>query len=211
MDHRQLPDDVTRGIGAISTKIRALADARCDRTEISHLLGVRYQQVRKVLVDTGITSGLRRQVEAEREPITVDAGPKLCGATSADVLLRASFSSIGEWTQTSKMVIRLGAKVTAEPGVYAFVVNDVVVYVGLTNNGLKARLDGYRVGHKGQRTNARVKQLIIDTLSKGQPVAVLVALPAPLEWNGLPVNTAAGLEAGLIQMCRPVWNITGAA
>jgi hypothetical protein len=30
-------------------------------------------------------------------------------------------------------------------------------------------------------------------------VKVLVATPEPSEWNGLPVNTAAGLEAGLIE------------
>lgn len=105
--------------------------------------------------------------------------------------------------------LKLEAKPPTEPGVYAFVVDDVVVHIGVTNNGLKTRLDQYRVGHKGQRTNARVKQLITETLSRGQRVAVLVAIPASSEWNGLPVNTAAGLEAGLIQMSRPVWNITG--
>jgi hypothetical protein len=32
---------------------------------------------------------------------------------------------------------------------------------------------------------------------------------APSEWNGLPVNTAAGLEAGLIELIGPIWNILG--
>ena len=36
---------------------------------------------------------------------------------------------------------------------------------------------------------------------------VLVATPELLECNGLPVIAAAGLEAGLIQMIRPAWNI----
>jgi hypothetical protein len=39
---------------------------------------------------------------------------------------------------------------------------------------------------------------------------VLIATPDPLEWQTLPVNTAAGLEAGLIAMIRPSWNIKGA-
>jgi hypothetical protein len=56
-----------------------------------------------------------------------------------------------------------------------------------------------------------VKKLIGKTLSEGHQVQVLVAMPEPLEWRGLPVNAAAGLEAGLIQMIRPAWNITGAA
>jgi len=32
----------------------------------------------------------------------------------------------------------------------------------------------------------------------------------PFAWNGLPVNTAAGLEAGLIRLIRPEWNMLGA-
>jgi hypothetical protein len=52
-------------------------------------------------------------------------------------------------------------------------------------------------------------------------VKVLVATPEPSEWQELPINTAAGLEAaaapswtsavtGLIEMIRPSWNIRGA-
>jgi hypothetical protein len=40
---------------------------------------------------------------------------------------------------------------------------------------------------------------------------VLVATPAPSEWNGLPVNTAAGLESGLMERIGPIWNIMGVA
>ena len=211
MDQREMPNDVIRGLGTTSAKIRALAHGGYDRTEISQLLGIRYQHVRKVLLDAGITSGLRRPVEAQREPITVDAEPKQREVTLAGVLVRAGFLSIGQWTRTLEGELKLNAKSPADPGVYAFVVDDVVVYVGLTNIGLKTRLGQYRIGHKGQKTNARVKALILETLSKGQRVVVLVAMPATVEWNGLPVNTAAGLEAGLIQMSRPVWNITGTA
>jgi len=58
-------------------------------------------------------------------------------------------------------------------------------------------------------TRSRVKKLIAKTLSEGHGVKVIVATPEPLEWRGLPVNGVAGLEAGLIQMFRPGWNITG--
>lgn len=33
--------------------------------------------------------------------------------------------------------------------------------------------------------------------------------PPALEWNGLPIVTAAGLEAGLIKMIQPPWNKAG--
>lgn len=206
MEQRRRPEEIVRGLSTTSAKIRALAQAGYDRTEISEQLGIRYQHVRKVLLDAGITGGLRRQVEAEREPVTVDATPPPREATSSDVLLRAGFLFLGEWTQVST-AIKLEAKAPDEPGVYAFVADDVVVYVGLTANGLRARLDQYRLGYKGQKTNARVNGLISKALSHGQQVKILVATPAPLEWHGLPVNTAAGLEAGLIQMIRPPWNI----
>jgi len=210
MQQRPSPDDVIHSLGTTSDKIRALARACYDRTEISKLLNIRYQHVRKVLVDAGITGGLRRQVEAEREPVTVDAEPAPSEATSSDALLRAGFQLIGEWTQPASGGLQLEAKAPAKPGVYAFVVDDVVAYVGLTNNDLRTRFDQYRRGHVGQRTNARVNNLIATALAEGRQIKVLVATPGSLEWNGLPVNTAAGLEAALIQKIRPAWNITGA-
>jgi hypothetical protein len=96
------------------------------------------------------------------------------------------------------------------PGVYAFVVDDIVVYVGLTLSALKTRLDKYRRRHKSQKTSSRINGRISQTLSEGKKVKVLVATPEPSEWQELPVNTAAGLEAGLLEMIRPSWNIRGA-
>lgn len=213
MNQLQRPpaEDVIRGLATTSAKIRALAEAGYDRTEISQQLDIRYQHVRKVLVDAGFTGGLRRHAEAEREPVTVDATPAPREDTSWEVLLRAGFQFLGEWTQDPESEIKLDAKAPTEPGVYAFAVNDVVVYVGLTQTGLRTRLDHYRHGHERQRTSARVKSLIAKALAESQRVKVLVATPPSGQWNGLPVNTAAGLEAGLIQMIRPAWNIQGAA
>jgi hypothetical protein len=54
-----------------------------------------------------------------------------------------------------------------------------------------------------------VKNLIARALSNGERIKILFAVPKPLEWYGLPVSTAAGLEAGLIQKIRPSWNLGG--
>jgi len=35
---------------------------------------------------------------------------------------------------------------------------------------------------------------VASTLAAAERVKVLVATPEPSEWNGLPVNTAAGME-----------------
>lgn len=48
-----------------------------------------------------------------------------------------------------------------------------------------------------------------DVVAAGTMVEVYIAMPPPLEWNGLPVITSAGLEAGLIKMIQPPWNKMG--
>jgi excinuclease UvrABC nuclease subunit len=108
------------------------------------------------------------------------------------------------------MELELDAKAPRRPGVYAFVLDGTVVYIGLTRTTLSGRLGGYRRGHPGQPTNARLNPLIVDALKKGKRVSVLIATPSESKWNDLPVNTAAGLEAGLIEMIKPLWNILGA-
>jgi hypothetical protein len=210
MNARRPASEITNGLTTKSDKIRALAQAGYDRTEIAKHLGIRYQHVRNVLLGSGITTGLRREAEAEREPVKVDATPAPREDTAWTVLTDAGFQFIGEWTQDPESQIRLDAKAPAVPGVYAFVVDDVVVYVGLTLNALKTRLDQYRRGHKSQKTSSRINGRISQTLTEGKKVKVLVAAPEPQEWKDLPVNTAAGLEAGLIEMIRPSWNIRGA-
>ena len=57
MGTRVPPDEITKGLQTTSDKIRALAKANYDRTEISKLLDIRYQHVRNVLqYDISITS-----------------------------------------------------------------------------------------------------------------------------------------------------------
>jgi hypothetical protein len=209
MEARRPAAEITNELTTTADKIRALAQANYDRTEISKILGIRYQQVRHVMLRSGLTGGLRRQAEAEREPVEVDAAPAPREDTASTILTEAGFVNIGEWTQDPESLLRLDAKAPSSPGVYAFVVDEIVVYVGLTLNGLKTRFDQYRRGHKGQRTSSRINGRIAETLRAGKKVKVLVATPEPSEWQELPVNTAAGLEVGLIEMIRPSWNIRG--
>ena len=183
MEPRPPADEIIKGLQTTSDKIRALANANYDRTEISKLLDIRYQHVRNVLLRSGIEGGLRRQVEVEREAVTVDAAPPPREDTSWKVLTDAGFQFLGEWTHDPESLIRLDAKAPTAPGVYAFVVDEVVVYVGLTLSGLKTRLDQYRRGHKGQKTSARINGRILETLLAGKQVKVLVATPEPQEWG----------------------------
>ena len=50
----------------------------------------------------------------------------------------------------------MDAKALTVPGIYAFVVDDVVVYVGLTQSGLKTRFDQYRLRHVTPQQNTHL-------------------------------------------------------
>lgn len=205
--------DITDGLDTKSEKIRALAKADYSRVEIASLLNIRYQHVRKVLVDAGISKGLKiLELEVDRSPVVVELADEASFATTrAEYLTEAGFESLGTWSAgLADGDIVLSAKPPNDPGVYAFVLDGAVVYVGLTQSGLKNRLDQYRRGDERQKTNSRVKQLIARALAEGKNVGVLIARPTPLEWQSLPVNTAAGLEMGLIKSIKPLWNIVGA-
>lgn len=202
--------EVIEGLATISDKIRALARAGYLRTEISKALDIRYQHVRKVLVDAGIGTGLTRDAEFERPPVEARIDPEERRRTTSDVLLRGGFRLLGEWRPTEDGEFELSAKAPPDAGVYAFVVDGWIRYIGLTQRGLSTRMGHYRRGHQRQRTSARVKKLISTTLKEGKPVQVLIAIPdKAMEWNGLPINAAAGLEAGLIRLIQPDWNMQG--
>jgi hypothetical protein len=196
------------GLKSTSDKIRALARAGYLRTEISKILDIRYQHVRKVLVDAGITEGRQRTVEFERTSVSIPV-PAQLEPTADEELLRAGFRLLGEWVLAGPGEFVLNVRAPAESGVYAFVVDGWIRYIGLTQTGLRTRMDHYRRGHKRQRTSARVKSLIAAALKDGRTVKVLIATPEASNWHGLPVNTAAGLEAGLIRKMRPEWNMLG--
>jgi hypothetical protein len=201
---------VIDGLAVTSDKIRALARAGYLRTEISTFLNIRYQHVRKVLNDAGISDGLQRKADFERPPVSIETDLRPRVPTPAHVLLRAGFHQLGQRVALEEGEFELSAKAPAESGVYAFVVDDAVVYVGLAQRGVRTRMGHYRQGHKRQKTSARIKLLIAKTLASGKQVSVLVAVPKDvLTWNGLPINVAAGLEAGLIRMIQPEWNLMG--
>lgn len=153
MNHRPPPVEIIHGLQTTADKIRALANAGYDRVEIAKFLDIRYQHVRNVLLRSGLTGGLRREAEAERDPVEVDAAPAPREDTSCEVLIDGGFQLLGEWTRDPESIIKLDAKAPNKPGVYAFVVDDIVVYIGLTLSGLKARMDQYRRGHKDQATS----------------------------------------------------------
>lgn len=206
----------TAGLSTKADQIRALARAGYLRTEIAAQLGIRYQHVRQVLERSGIDLGRKQRTDAAspgiRPPAKERPKPEATIANEpipAARLIDAGFIRIGQWTSISDEAFELDCIVPADAGVYAFVVDGIINYIGLTQRGLRGRMAHYVRGHARQRTSARVKGLILTALNAGSRVEVLIATPEATTWNGLPVLTAPGLEAGLIRMIRPDWNMQG--
>lgn len=156
------------------------------------------------------TGALKRRVTPSGEK------PAKSGSASRELserdwgwLLRNGFTYAADWVFGDSGALVLDRPAPDEPGVYVFVRHDEIVYVGVTTRPLAKRMDDYRRGHIRQRTSARVKELIGETLSSGGVVRVLFATPEASEWNGFAVNTALGLESELIRAFRPHWNLQG--
>jgi hypothetical protein len=125
-----------------------------------------------------------------------------------DLLHQAGFVLLGEWIGHDE-----GIKLNFTPAkdaatVYAFIVDGELKYIGLTQNCFRVRMSGYRNGKATQRTNIRVRGLIRAALDSGSKVQVLAVAPnEEMQWRGLPINVAVGLEAGLIKKLKPIWNM----
>ncbi|MFC3676235.1 GIY-YIG nuclease family protein [Ferrovibrio xuzhouensis] len=209
------PKEIIAGAHGPSEKIRRLARHGYTRTEIAKIVDKRYQHVRKVLIDAGITTGLdptrkpTRKVDLETEPLelTVKAKHRRVRPFPAKRLSEAGFHYGGDW-QIDGDSISISTKASKEMGVYAIVLDGFVVYVGVSVN-LWRRMVDYWVGHQKQKTSQRVKDLIRDALLSDRRVSMMFATPGKTEWSGLPVDLSPGLESALIEMIQPDWNVKG--
>lgn len=196
---------VIEGLTTKSARIKALVAEGYLRADVARFLDVKYQHVRKVLSDAGITDGLQNgqpSVVASPQPA------KVREPLSIQVLLDAGFVRLGTWTAADgKISLEIPAPKT--PGVYAFVIAGEVKYVGVTHASFHQRMGNYRLGNAAQRTSSRINLQIADELAAGRVVEIYLATPEASTWNGLPVNMAAGLEEGMIQAFSPPWNMRG--
>lgn len=197
---------VVHGLDTKADKIRALLLEGYLRADVARFLQVRYQHVRGVAVAAGIDGGLQRGIEvvARSKPV-----PKVPEDVAIDVLLDSGFARLGTWVADDAGGIALDTPAPRDAGVYVFVVDGLIKYIGVSRAGIRSRMSNYRAGQAGQKTSARVNQIIKDHVGAGTVVEIYVAHPPAIEWNGLPVVTAAGLEAGLIKMIQPPWNKMG--
>ena len=127
---------------------------------------------------------------------------------SLNRLTAMGFIECGEWVAAEDQVVsKLLKCADAQNILYAFVVDDAVMYIGKTVQSLRARMQGYRTPGQTQLTNVRNNQNLRSALSSGRRVAIYV-LPdnGLLYYGGFHVNLAAGLEDSLVRELQPPWN-----
>jgi len=112
---------------------------------------------------------------------------------------------------TQRLAPRFIEQFPTEPGVYAFVANDEICYVGKTHDRLRRRLRKYINPNNTGLTSSRFRRRINEALHAGKEVKVFFISPDEhtVPWKGLSLNVIAGLEEGLIQDLQPVWNSHG--
>ncbi len=163
-------------------------------------MGVKYQHAYKVLKSAGLLPLAQSRATPQGKT------PPARAILTCTHLLAHGFKQEGAWSLAGLGILALDRTLGRGPGVYAFALNGVVLYVGVATRCIANRLGFYRRPATSQRTNVRLNALLLDALAKVDRIDVLVARPEPGSWNGLPVNTCAGLELGIIHAFQLPWN-----
>ncbi|WP_412554132.1 GIY-YIG nuclease family protein [Shimia sp. MIT1388] len=118
------------------------------------------------------------------------------------------FEKVGRWTLTGNLIeLDLARLAHAERVLYAFVVNDEVMYIGKTRRTLKKRLYGYQNPGPTQSTNIKNNAKIHEALCDGNLVEIWALVDsAQLRVGEFRIDLAAGLEDDLITKICPPWN-----
>jgi len=129
-------------------------------------------------------------------------------SNSLQQLVNLGFEEVGQWFLEADQVAFTLNKSAKEANIlYSFVVNGEVKYVGKSIQTLHKRMYLYKQGGGSQRTNIRNKAAIKACLEIGQQVKIYVLVPdLEMNYKGMPINIAAGLEDNIISLLKPDWN-----
>lgn len=188
-------------------QIRALAADGLEVAEIARHLGIRYQHAYNVL-KTGNRSASITEIAAVDVPV---ATKRIKQPLPLETLIAGGFTLASRWLLSPDGDLVLDMPAPKSVGVYSFVRDGFAIYVGVATVGLHKRLYTYGKPGVSQRTNIRLNGFIKEELSQSRSIDIYVATPSDMEWNGLPVHGAAGLELGLINKYLLPWNMRSAS
>lgn len=125
-------------------------------------------------------------------------------------LIKIGFVEAGRWhlNEDDKLTFTINGMGDTQPALYAFVIDERVMYVGKTKKKARQRLDNYTQASGSQLTNVRINRTIVPRLHDGIIVKIYIfADPEPQRmFAGLPVDLAAGIESAVINKLSPLWN-----
>jgi hypothetical protein len=107
----------------------------------------------------------------------------------------------------------LSQPIPRESGIYRFVMDRKVRYVGKTDN-LFRRLSGYVSGLNRHLDGREVHRRIEEALKSRKKIKIYTLIVNEhrfFEKSGLPIDYLVGLEAGLIETLKPEWNLFNSA
>jgi hypothetical protein len=119
------------------------------------------------------------------------------------------FTFVGHWKKVGENAIdcQLSDLANFRNALYAFGVDNVLMYVGKTTQTLRKRLAGYKNPSSTQSTNIKNNRNIKTALDEGKRVEIYVFPDRGLlQYGGFHLNLAAGLEDSLILALDPPWN-----
>lgn len=189
-----------------SDQIRALGAEGVKPAEIAKRLGIRYQHAYNVLSANDSSKEQRNKESTEKIKKSTHENQKKI--LSILKLKEGGFTRVAHWVLREDS-ISIEGEVPTQSGAYAFVKNDIALYVGVATMGLAKRLYFYSKPGISQRTSLRLNNAIKSELKNMAEIEIYIATPPDLEWNGLPVHASAGLELGLIKNFELEWNMRG--
>lgn len=124
-------------------------------------------------------------------------------------LLSGGFELSSAWLAGPDGDLTLAEPLPKQPGVYAFVLDEQALYVGVTLRTLAERMKLYLRGHSSQPTNVFMRERLLDVLQTRRSVDIYTICPPDQTWNEWPLSVSAGLEVGLIKRFQLPWNRKG--
>ncbi len=188
---------------SLPDSIRALAREGVTVPEIARRLGLRPQQVHKVLNASRATRPVPGAAPAGVRAVVRSSGkPPLPVAE----LQRSGFHLAGQLARSGGGDVRLDANLPSAVGVYALASQGHALFVGNATNGLADRLQAIASPGTAQSDNQRLNGLIRAELARSPVIEIYVAVPPELEWTGYFVHGSAGLELRLVERYDLPWS-----
>jgi hypothetical protein len=126
-------------------------------------------------------------------------------------LKNVGFKQCASWRlrDDKSSFLQVETEIPEKPGIYLFVVDDKVRYVGKADKTLNHRVHSYESRRRGGKRARPVHVGVRDALKRGDKVTVFtleVKEPRIIVSEGMPLDRLVGIEAGLIETIDPDWN-----